>query len=262
MPLFADLKQEEFEEIRKTVELVSFNPGDIVCDEHERSDCMYIVRQGLIKVVKSVSHLVAAQDVTDWTSFAKNLKQGEPVPASPAGKLWALLPEVGDRSCATPGGGEDRPGGSERGRPRRQRRAHGPQDDRGAEFKAITDSESFTRPAAAGTACEKSRVERSSDSPLQSSAAGGDLPVGTEAAPQARRHRDDSVLLLGQRLLRRDGPDAQPAAAPPPALPSVIPTTRGRSSWSRSRRRRSGSSSRCRRPFATGSSRRSPTGAR
>jgi CRP-like cAMP-binding protein len=93
MPLFADLKKEEFEEIRKSVELVSVDPGDIVCDEHERSDCMYIVRQGLVKVVKSVSHLISPQDVTDWTAFAKNLKQGEPVPSSPAGKLWAMLPE-------------------------------------------------------------------------------------------------------------------------------------------------------------------------
>src|SRR6266581_1838493 len=102
MPLFADLKKEEFDEIRNNVELVSVDPGDIVCDEHERSDCMYIVRQGLVKVVKSVSYLVSAQDVTDWSAFAKNLKQGEPVPASPAGKLWAMLPEQARQVLRTP----------------------------------------------------------------------------------------------------------------------------------------------------------------
>lgn len=144
MPLFADLKQEEFEEIRKNVELVSVDPGDIVCDEHERSDCMYIVRQGLIKVVKSVSHLVSAQDVTDWTVFARHLKQGEPVPASPAGKLWAMFPEPVRQILRTPE--VEKIGPADRSeivfavndilKDRKTTEA--------AEFKTITDSESFT----------------------------------------------------------------------------------------------------------------------
>ena len=36
MPLFEDLKAEEFKELQKDVELVSFEAGDVICDEFER----------------------------------------------------------------------------------------------------------------------------------------------------------------------------------------------------------------------------------
>ncbi len=143
MPLFADLKKEEFEEIRNNVELLSVEPGNVVCDEYERSDCMYIVRQGLVKVTKSVSHLVSAQDVTDWAGFARNLKQGEQVPNSPAGKLWAMLSEQARLVLRTPE--LEKVGPADRSEVlfavndvlKQRKMAEAP------EFKPITDSEGF-----------------------------------------------------------------------------------------------------------------------
>jgi Fe-S-cluster-containing hydrogenase component 2/CRP-like cAMP-binding protein len=103
LSLFADLKKEEFEEVRNSVDLVSFDPGDIICDEFERSDCLYLVRQGLVKIMKNVSHLVSPQDITDWAGFCQGLRQGEGATASPAGKLWALLSPRTQEILRSPG---------------------------------------------------------------------------------------------------------------------------------------------------------------
>lgn len=93
MPLFQDLKAEEFKELQKDVELVSFEAGDVICDEFERSDSMYLVRSGLVRVMKHVSHLLAAADVSDWVAFGEALRKGATLPGTPVGKFWTLLPE-------------------------------------------------------------------------------------------------------------------------------------------------------------------------
>src|SRR5262249_7922647 len=76
MPLFRELTDQQFEEIRPGLELVSFNPGETVCDEHERADCLYVVRTGLVRVLKNASHLLSAADVIDWNAFAEALRKG------------------------------------------------------------------------------------------------------------------------------------------------------------------------------------------
>lgn len=143
MPLFADLKKEEFEEIKANVQLVSCEPGQIIFDEHDRSDAMYIVRQGLVKVVKNVTFLVGEHEITDWGAFARSLKQGEALPGTPAGKLWSFLPDRARGLLRTSEveklGPADRAevifGVNEALKDRRMPEA--------AEFKPITDSEGF-----------------------------------------------------------------------------------------------------------------------
>ncbi len=95
LSLFSDLNDQEFALIRDSVELVSVEPGTLICDEHERSDSLYIVRSGLVKVMKNVSSLLHRDDVTDWKALCAGLRQGEAQPASPLGKLWqSLSPRV------------------------------------------------------------------------------------------------------------------------------------------------------------------------
>src|SRR5260370_6646530 len=50
LSIFSDLTDEEFDDVREGVELISVDPGTLVCDEHDRSDGMYIVRSGMVKV--------------------------------------------------------------------------------------------------------------------------------------------------------------------------------------------------------------------
>jgi Fe-S-cluster-containing hydrogenase component 2/CRP-like cAMP-binding protein len=93
LSIFSDLTDDEFKEIRANVELVSVEPGTLICDEGERSDCLYIIRSGLVKVMKNVSSLLGEDDVTKWTTLCTPLREGETKSATPAGKVWALLPK-------------------------------------------------------------------------------------------------------------------------------------------------------------------------
>ncbi len=93
LSIFSDISQQEFEEIRDNVELLSVDPGTLICDEHDRSDSLYIVRSGLVKVIKNVSSLLGPDDVKKWKELGAALRQGEAEPATPTGKVWQLLPE-------------------------------------------------------------------------------------------------------------------------------------------------------------------------
>lgn len=92
LTIFSELTQEEFDSIRNKVELVSYEPGDLICDEHDRSDAIYIVRTGLVKVMKNVSHLLQPSDITDWTELGKAFLIGANHPTTPLGKFFAMLP--------------------------------------------------------------------------------------------------------------------------------------------------------------------------
>jgi Fe-S-cluster-containing hydrogenase component 2/CRP-like cAMP-binding protein len=93
LSIFADLPDDEFEKVRDAVELVDYEPGQLICDEFDRGDALYIIRAGLVKAIKNVSSLVAADEVTDWNALAAALKIGEAATQSPVGKVWSLLPE-------------------------------------------------------------------------------------------------------------------------------------------------------------------------
>src|SRR5262249_14428759 len=88
LSIFGDLSDEQFAELRKDVELASYEPGQLVCDENDRSDCMYIVRTGLVKTMKNVSSLLALEDVQNWPGFCDALAEGEQNAATPRGKIW------------------------------------------------------------------------------------------------------------------------------------------------------------------------------
>jgi WD40 repeat protein/CRP-like cAMP-binding protein len=92
LSIFHDLTDEQFEELRREVELVSFEPGQLICDEHDRSDCMYIVRGGLVKTMMNVSSLLTIDDVQHWPNFCVALAEGEQKAATPRGKFWQLMP--------------------------------------------------------------------------------------------------------------------------------------------------------------------------
>jgi Fe-S-cluster-containing hydrogenase component 2/CRP-like cAMP-binding protein len=70
LALFKDLRKEQIQLLREKAELRSFRAGQVICDENDRSDEMFVIRSGLVKVVKNVSALFTAEDIRRW----KNLK--------------------------------------------------------------------------------------------------------------------------------------------------------------------------------------------
>ena len=54
LPIFSGLTEEQLEQVHDRVELVRAEPGTVLFDEHDRSDSMYVIRNGMVKVVKNV----------------------------------------------------------------------------------------------------------------------------------------------------------------------------------------------------------------
>jgi len=78
LPLFQNLPEHLVELLKQKVKLRNFKHGEVIFDEHDRSTAMYIVRSGVVKVVKGASSLYAVRDVLDWAAFARRLATAAP----------------------------------------------------------------------------------------------------------------------------------------------------------------------------------------
>lgn len=95
LSFFKDLTEAEQEQLQKNVELLHFKDGDLICDQNDRSDSMFLVRGGLVKVVRNVSALLAVGEVEDWGQLVGHLQKASQAAAKePAGVLWSLLPQA------------------------------------------------------------------------------------------------------------------------------------------------------------------------
>ncbi|MDB5384667.1 MAG: hypothetical protein JWM11_313, partial [Planctomycetaceae bacterium] len=96
LSVFKDLTDEEFQNLRPRLDLKRFSAGTIIFDEHEESDCLYLVRRGLVKVVKHASALLSLEDrrQINWINLAGELIAGESDAATFAGKIWHKLPHT------------------------------------------------------------------------------------------------------------------------------------------------------------------------
>ena len=90
IPLFQGVTEPLLARIREKAELKSYRAGQILCDEHDRSDEMFLVRGGLVKASRGVSSLLTAADVARWKPPAAPADGAAAPPA--LAKLWSLLP--------------------------------------------------------------------------------------------------------------------------------------------------------------------------
>jgi CRP-like cAMP-binding protein len=74
LPLFSDLTDEQLAGIRDKVDVIRYKDGQLIYDEHDQSDSMYILRSGLVKVMKNVSSLLVEEDVLDWPKLTAFLR--------------------------------------------------------------------------------------------------------------------------------------------------------------------------------------------
>jgi CRP-like cAMP-binding protein/Fe-S-cluster-containing hydrogenase component 2 len=103
--IFHDLTNEQLEELRQELDLLTFESGQVIFDEFERSDCMYVIRSGLVRAVKKASALLCPDYIRNWKDLVAALLEGEKQPASPRGKIWSLLDEKARNILrSTPGG--------------------------------------------------------------------------------------------------------------------------------------------------------------
>lgn len=92
LPLFRDLTEEQLARVRDKAELLRFKDGEIICDEHDRSDSLFIIRRGMVKILKNSTSLLGPADVADWTKLKTLLREGSAEgKATPQAVLWKLL---------------------------------------------------------------------------------------------------------------------------------------------------------------------------
>ncbi|MSQ94295.1 MAG: cyclic nucleotide-binding domain-containing protein [Gemmataceae bacterium] len=69
LELFRHLPDAAYAELKEGVELRSVMPGEMIIDEHDRPDGLYIIRSGFVKIVKNQSALLDKSAIPDWPAF-------------------------------------------------------------------------------------------------------------------------------------------------------------------------------------------------
>ncbi len=77
LPLFRELSDELIVWLKGHANLKSYRSGQIICDEHERPDDMFIIRNGLVKVCQGVSSLFSAEDILNWPGLVARVTNAE-----------------------------------------------------------------------------------------------------------------------------------------------------------------------------------------
>jgi Fe-S-cluster-containing hydrogenase component 2/CRP-like cAMP-binding protein len=110
LSIFSGLTAEQLADVRAGVELMRYSDGQIIFDKGGESDCMYIVRRGLVKVLLNEWPLLSIEDVLDWQALASALAGGEG--AGPAQRYLAnkLTPAAREKLARAASNPQDRPG--------------------------------------------------------------------------------------------------------------------------------------------------------
>jgi len=85
LPLFRNLPEDSIAWLRDHANLQSYCAGQVICDEHDRSDDMFIIRSGLVKVSQGASALYGLPDVLSWPALIQVFR------SAPAGSVIAAI---------------------------------------------------------------------------------------------------------------------------------------------------------------------------
>ncbi|HEX7449482.1 MAG TPA: cyclic nucleotide-binding domain-containing protein [Pirellulales bacterium] len=99
LSIFADLSEAQFAAVRQRAELVTLEPGEVVYDEDAPSDAFYVIRSGLVKVVKNLRYLLRADEIAAAVrpALLEELNAGELDAGLPAA-VWKQLSEAGQNA--------------------------------------------------------------------------------------------------------------------------------------------------------------------
>jgi hypothetical protein len=63
--------------LTERAELLTADPGAVICDEHQMADGLYIVRSGVVEVLHNQSALVHPGEIADWPAVCRALLAGD-----------------------------------------------------------------------------------------------------------------------------------------------------------------------------------------
>jgi len=114
LPLFRELTDGDFARLQDHIELVDFASGEVICEEHDESDCIYVIRSGVVKVFANAGTRLQMSefDGRDWSQLHTDLAAAGRDDAELAARLVsgsideALRAELAQRSDSTEMSGE------------------------------------------------------------------------------------------------------------------------------------------------------------
>lgn len=97
LELFQDLTEEQLDLLRQASHLEVVEPGSVICDEGDQSDSVYLIRSGVVQVVRGAHVAFRVSDIDDWPAFCQSLlpdaasgeSEQEKPPVKPAAKSAA-----------------------------------------------------------------------------------------------------------------------------------------------------------------------------
>jgi Fe-S-cluster-containing hydrogenase component 2/CRP-like cAMP-binding protein len=91
--LFRDLDDRLLDLVREKAELVEFNPGALIFDQHDQPDSLYLIRSGTVRILQNTSFLIAENEILDPAAVLAELKPPGETHGEARQHLWSLLPE-------------------------------------------------------------------------------------------------------------------------------------------------------------------------
>ncbi len=92
LSIFEDMTDADFAAIKGRLELVERAAGDVIFEEHEAADSFYVVRSGLVKVVKNAWTILRSDEFKSghWKRIWSDLESAAKTPAG--SRIWAKIP--------------------------------------------------------------------------------------------------------------------------------------------------------------------------
>ena len=102
LSIFKFLTDDEFKAVQSQVELVEIEPGTVLWDEGDEPDALYVVRNGIIRVLQAFPWRVTEDAVSNWPDLFAALRTADET-ATPVLRLRDSLPkEVQDSILGDP----------------------------------------------------------------------------------------------------------------------------------------------------------------
>ncbi|QDU63045.1 Hydrogenase-4 component A [Planctomycetes bacterium Pan216] len=90
-PLFSKLSSDQYKMVQSVAELIFIEPGDVLFDEFEKADSVYVIRRGTVAVIKGI--LLDRESIAPdrWKLLFQRVHRASAEPDDPRSLLWAWL---------------------------------------------------------------------------------------------------------------------------------------------------------------------------
>lgn len=76
LPIFQQLDEDDLDSVCTQAQLISADPGAVICDEHQLAESMYLVRSGAVEATSGQTSLLSVEAIPDLRGLCQALEAG------------------------------------------------------------------------------------------------------------------------------------------------------------------------------------------